>query len=106
MTQITVIGLGYVGLPLAVLFASKYKVIGYDTNPKRVGELLLMTDSTGETDSKSLADAFANGLIVTDSCDLIKDTDVFKTLQGELEALNKYAANIEKPATENATVAG
>ena len=35
-----------------------------------------------------------------------KDTDVFKTLQGELEALNKYAANIEKPATENATVAG
>ena len=77
MTQITVIGLGYVGLPLAVLFASKYKVIGYDTNPKRVGELLLMTDSTGETDSKSLADAFGNGLIVTDSCDLIKDTDVF-----------------------------
>ncbi len=34
------------------------------------------------------------------------ETDVVKTLQGELEALNKYAANIEKPATENATVAG
>ena len=34
------------------------------------------------------------------------ENDVFKTLQGELEALNKYAANIEKPATENATVAG
>ncbi len=77
MTKITVIGLGYVGLPLAVLFASKYKVIGYDTNPKRVGELLQMTDSTGETDSNSLANAFANGLIVTDSCDQIKDTDVF-----------------------------
>ena len=77
MTQITVIGLGYVGLPLAVLFASKYKVIGYDTNPKRVGELLQMTDSTGETDSNSLANAFANGLIVTDSCDQIKNTDVF-----------------------------
>jgi len=77
MTNITVIGLGYVGLPLAVLFASKYKVIGYDTNPKRVGELLQMTDSTGEIDNKSLANAFANGLIVTDSCDQIKDTDVF-----------------------------
>ncbi len=77
MTNITVIGLGYVGLPLALLFASKYKVIGYDTNPKRVGELLQMTDSTGETDSNSLANAFANGLIVTDSCDQIKDTDVF-----------------------------
>ncbi|MBR4274212.1 MAG: nucleotide sugar dehydrogenase [Bacteroidales bacterium] len=77
MTNITVIGLGYVGLPLAVLFASKYKVIGYDTNPKRVGELLQMADSTGETDSNLLANAFANGLIVTDSCDQIKDTDVF-----------------------------
>ena len=77
MTKITVIGLGYVGLPLAVLFASKYKVTGYDTNPKRVGELKLMTDSTGETDRQSLADAFGNGLIITDSCDQIKDTDVF-----------------------------
>ena len=35
-----------------------------------------------------------------------KDTDVFKTLQGELEALNRYAANNEKPAAENAPVAG
>jgi hypothetical protein len=34
------------------------------------------------------------------------ETDVLKILQGELEALNKYAANNEKPATENATVAG
>ena len=35
-----------------------------------------------------------------------KDTDVFKTLQGELEALNKYVAHAEQPATENAPVAG
>ena len=35
-----------------------------------------------------------------------KDIDVFKTLQGELEALNRYAANNEKPAAENAPVAG
>ena len=34
------------------------------------------------------------------------DTDVLKTLQGELDALNKYAANITKPATENTAVAG
>ena len=34
------------------------------------------------------------------------ETDVFKTLQGELEALNKYAANNEKPATENTPAAG
>ena len=35
-----------------------------------------------------------------------KDTDVVKTLQSELEALNRYAANNEKPVTENAPVAG
>ena len=34
------------------------------------------------------------------------DTDVLKTLQGELDALNKYAANIAKPATENTAIAG
>jgi UDP-N-acetyl-D-galactosamine dehydrogenase len=36
---IAVIGLGYVGLPLAVAFASKYKVIGFDVNQKRLDEL-------------------------------------------------------------------
>ena len=37
--RIAVIGLGYVGLPVAVLFASKYKVIGYDINSKRIDAL-------------------------------------------------------------------
>ena len=77
MTKITVIGLGYVGLPLAVLFASKYKVTGFDTNSERVGELRQRIDRTGETDSKMLADALQNGLTVTDCQELIKDTDVF-----------------------------
>ena len=77
MTKITVIGLGYVGLPLAVLFASKYKVTGFDTNSERVGELRQRIDRTGETDSKSLADALQNGLTVTDCQEHIKDTDVF-----------------------------
>ena len=77
MTKITVIGLGYVGLPLAVLFASKYKVTGFDTNTERVGELRRRIDRTGETDSKKLAAAFDNGLVITDCEEHIKDTDVF-----------------------------
>lgn len=37
--QIAIIGLGYVGMPLAVEFAKKYKVIGFDTNLQRIEEL-------------------------------------------------------------------
>jgi len=37
--SIGIIGLGYVGLPLAIEFAKKYKVFGYDTNLKRIKEL-------------------------------------------------------------------
>ena len=77
MTKITIIGLGYVGLPLAVLFASKHKVTGFDTNSKRVGELKQGIDRTGETAPQTLSDAIDNGLIITDNDNLIKDSDVF-----------------------------
>ena len=43
---IVVIGLGYVGLPLARLFSTKYKTIGFDLNQKRVDELNSGHDST------------------------------------------------------------
>ncbi|MFX0558429.1 nucleotide sugar dehydrogenase [Maribacter sp. CXY002] len=46
--KIAIIGLGYVGLPLARLFATKYPVIGFDINQKRVNELKSGTDSTLE----------------------------------------------------------
>ena len=77
MSKITVIGLGYVGLPLAVLFASKYKVTGFDINSKRVGELKVAIDNTGGISQNALADALAENLYLTDNCDDIKDTDVF-----------------------------
>lgn len=44
--KITVIGLGYVGLPLARLFATKYNVVGFDINKPRVEELNTGVDST------------------------------------------------------------
>lgn len=47
-TRIGVIGLGYVGLPLAVEFGKKYETVGFDTNPKRVADLRRGRDSTLE----------------------------------------------------------
>ena len=52
--KIAVIGLGYVGLPLAVAFSAKYEVIGYDINQRRIEELLSGFDSTGELSSEDL----------------------------------------------------
>ena len=55
--KIGIIGLGYVGLPLAVAFATKYKVIGFDINLKRVTELQNGNDTTleiSDTDIKKI----------------------------------------------------
>lgn len=49
--KIAVIGLGYVGLPLARLFATKYSVVGFDVNKNRVNELMSGTDHTLEVES-------------------------------------------------------
>lgn len=52
--KIAIIGLGYVGLPLARLFATKYPVVGYDVNQARVDELMSGHDSTLEVDDEVL----------------------------------------------------
>ena len=52
--KIAVIGLGYVGLPLARLFATKYNVVGFDINHKRVRELSKGIDATLEVESNAL----------------------------------------------------
>ena len=56
-SKIAIIGLGYVGLPLAVEFSKKYSTIGFDINKTRVNELNNSNDSTLEVDSKSLKSA-------------------------------------------------
>lgn len=53
-TKIAVIGLGYVGLPLARLFATKYNVIGFDINQKRINELRAGKDATLEVSDEVL----------------------------------------------------
>ncbi|SFZ91687.1 UDP-N-acetyl-D-galactosamine dehydrogenase [Flaviramulus basaltis] len=58
--KIAIIGLGYVGLPLARLFATKYPVVGFDINTKRINELLKGNDSTLEVESKVLQAVLKN----------------------------------------------
>tara|TARA_R110000787_G_scaffold136193_4_gene248667 strand:- start:1298 stop:2584 length:1287 start_codon:yes stop_codon:yes gene_type:complete len=78
---ITIIGLGYVGLPLAVAFAAKYKVIGFDINSKRITELLKGHDATLEISDaelkKSLAVNTDVGLSITDDPLQIKEANVY-----------------------------
>ena len=68
--KISIIGLGYVGLPLAIEFAKKFKVVGFDINQSRVDELITGHDSTLEIDDDELFSARKN---LTYSCN-IKDT--------------------------------
>jgi UDP-N-acetyl-D-galactosamine dehydrogenase len=75
--KIAVIGLGYVGLPLAQLFATKYNTIGYDTNTTRVEELMMGHDSTMELSDKLLYTAIKNGFKCTTDIADIKDYNTY-----------------------------
>jgi len=57
MVKIGIIGLGYVGLPLAIEFGKKYEVVGFDLNKERIAELKSGKDSTLETIAEQLASA-------------------------------------------------
>jgi UDP-N-acetyl-D-galactosamine dehydrogenase len=75
--KVAVIGLGYVGLPLARLMSTKYKTIGFDLNQSRVNELMSGTDSTLEVDEKLLQDALDNGFICTTDIERIRDCNFY-----------------------------
>lgn len=76
--KIAVIGLGYVGLPLARLFSTKYNVIGYDINEKRVEELNKGIDSTLEVDNKLLEIAINTKMLVcTTNKEDIRDCNIY-----------------------------
>ncbi|MBS1532647.1 MAG: nucleotide sugar dehydrogenase [Bacteroidetes bacterium] len=80
--KIGVIGLGYVGLPLAVAFAGKYPVVGFDINRKRIEELVQCTDHTLEVSGSELEDVITHtpnvkGLFCSHTLDDLKDCNVF-----------------------------
>ena len=81
--KIGIIGLGYVGLPLARLFATKYSVVGFDINTDRISELMSGVDSTLEVDKETLQsvlvseNSVSNGLFCTNQLDKIKDCNYY-----------------------------
>ena len=93
--KIAVIGLGYVGLPLARLFATQYPVVGFDINENRISELRQGTDSTLE-----VADAVLQAVLVSDfdsankgllcSCDI-----------AAIQDCNYYVVTVPTPVDKN-----
>jgi UDP-N-acetyl-D-galactosamine dehydrogenase len=72
--KIAVVGLGYVGLPLAVEFAKKYPVVGFDISRPRIEELRQGKDSSLEVDPEELASV---SMAFTDQLDGIRDCNVY-----------------------------
>ena len=76
-TKIAVIGLGYVGLPLAVEFSKKFPTIGFDINTKRVDSLNTGTDYTLEVTDSEMGKALQRGLILSTDINVIKSANVY-----------------------------
>lgn len=76
-TKICVIGLGYVGLPLARLFSTKYKTIGFDMNQRRVNTLMAGHDVTLEISDELLQSAIQNGFLCTSDIEAIRDCNFY-----------------------------
>ncbi|MBA1437821.1 MAG: nucleotide sugar dehydrogenase [Epsilonproteobacteria bacterium] len=75
--KICIIGLGYVGLPLAHAFSKKYKVVGFDINQARIDELNSGFDRTQELTKEQVQEALDNGMQFTLDVDDIKDSDIY-----------------------------
>jgi UDP-N-acetyl-D-galactosamine dehydrogenase len=79
--KIAIIGLGYVGLPLAIEFGKKYKVLGFDINTSRVDELKLGSDRTQEADLEGMKFAMSlsgnEGLAFSSNTEDLKSCNVF-----------------------------
>lgn len=86
--KIGIIGLGYVGFPLACLLATKYAVTGYDINPLRVEEINRGEDCTLEVESGKIADALRRGMVCT--CD-----------KEALRGCNVYIVTVPTPITRH-----
>jgi len=94
--KIAIIGLGYVGLPLAVEFAKQYFVIGFDINKQRINELNTGVDKTLEVDNDNLKSVLttdlsaSKGLYITDNLETLSVTNVYIiTVPTPTDALNK-----------------
>ena len=96
MSSIVIIGLGYVGLPLAVEFAKKYPVTGFDINQERVNQLRLGKDNTLEVSAQELLNVLLDSNKVPDKKGLF--------ITNETKALaeaNYYIVTVPTPTDKN-----
>ena len=92
--KIAIIGLGYVGLPLARLFATKYAVVGFDINSNRVKELNAGKDSTLEVE-----DDILKAVLVDKN---LENTGLYcSTKISDLEECNYYIITVPTPVDKN-----
>ena len=92
--KIAIIGLGYVGLPLARLFATKYAVVGFDINSNRVKELNAGKDSTLEVEDEVL-----KAVLVGENTE---NTGLYcSTRISDLEGCNYYIITVPTPVDKN-----
>lgn len=92
--KIAIIGLGYVGLPLARLFATKYPVVGFDINKNRIEELNAGVDSTLEIDADTLNNVLVSSL--SDSNGLL-----CSNILEDITTCNYYIVTVPTPVDKN-----
>ena len=96
--KIAVIGLGYVGLPLAVEFAKKYPTIGFDINTSRVNQLMSGHDHTLEVEDKDLQKEIVPDLLTAVS----KGKGLYcTTAVSDVESANFYIVTVPTPTDKN-----
>lgn len=99
MNKIAIIGLGYVGLPLARLFATKYPVVGFDINQKRIQELRSGTDSTLE-----LTDEILQAVLVNENpvAEALEATGLYCSSElSDIKEANIYIVTVPTPVDKN-----
>lgn len=108
--KIGIVGLGYVGLPLACLFAKKYDVVGFDINAQKIESLKKNIDHTNELDADALKQKslfFTNDPLHLKGCNVIivaVPTDIDKQNQPDLFPLKSASATIGKILEVGTTV--
>ena len=95
--KIAIIGLGYVGLPLARLFATKYPVVGFDINKRRISQL-----NTGHDDTLEVADDVLKGVLVSENPFTSHQNGLFCSDDlKEIRDANIYIVTVPTPVDKN-----
>jgi len=108
--KICIIGLGYVGLPLAAVMARKYQVVGFDINSTRISELKAGEDKTNEVSSEMIESAgieFTDDAKMISKCSLIiiaVPTPIDKFKKPDLTSVEKATETVGKNLTKNMVI--